>query len=177
MIDEMRDPELRSARDAWQAPSPRPEMHERILRECERELRRPALRWGLAAVAAALVLAGAFGVSRIETRHQSANTETRQTQKPVAPAQVSHPRVQPVARKAVKRAARKPVQPMARFYSLMDAPPPLGDGVLIRVTLPASALQITGLPLSERQVSGNVEADVLIGEDGMARAIRFPDFE
>jgi hypothetical protein len=180
MIDEMRDPELRSLRDAWHAPSPRPEMHERILRECERELRRPGLRWRLAA-AAGLVLLGAFGASQIALKHSSTIPLTRATLNPVAPEpqgrETSHPSVQAVARKTVKRAVRKPKQAVARFFPLMDVPPPLGSGVLIRVIVPASTLLITGLPVGDGQVSGNVEADLLIGEDGIARAIRFPDFE
>ncbi len=48
----------------------------------------------------------------------------------------------------------------------MDAPPPLGDGILVRVIVPASTMRIAGLPLWEGQIEGGVEADLLIGEDG-----------
>ncbi len=49
-----------------------------------------------------------------------------------------------------------------------------GEGAhLIRVELPRTALVRFGLPLNAERVGGRVKADVLIGEDGMARAIRF----
>jgi hypothetical protein len=53
----------------------------------------------------------------------------------------------------------------------------LGDGILVRVTVPPSTLRIAGIPVLDSQMNGSVEADVLIGEDGMARAIRFVGFE
>ena len=43
---------------------------------------------------------------------------------------------------------------------------------LVRVELPRSALASFGLPVSA-EVGGRVKADVLMGEDGTARAIRF----
>jgi len=45
------------------------------------------------------------------------------------------------------------------------------SGRLVRVTLPADAPSYFGLPLRSR--SGPVEADVLLGDDGIARAVRF----
>lgn len=49
-----------------------------------------------------------------------------------------------------------------------------GDGVhMVRVELPRSALARFGLPVNAEQPGGRVKADVLLGEDGMARAIRF----
>lgn len=45
------------------------------------------------------------------------------------------------------------------------------SGRLVRVTLPADAPSYFGLPPRSR--SGPVEADVLLGDDGIARAVRF----
>jgi hypothetical protein len=44
---------------------------------------------------------------------------------------------------------------------------------LVRVELPGSALSEVGLPVSIEAANAPVEADVLLGQDGMARAIRF----
>lgn len=46
-------------------------------------------------------------------------------------------------------------------------------GQLVRVELPRSALVSMGLPLNVESSSERVKADVLLGEDGLARAIRF----
>jgi hypothetical protein len=44
---------------------------------------------------------------------------------------------------------------------------------LVRVELPRSALTSFGIPLDAERTGGRVKADVLLGEDGTARAIRF----
>jgi hypothetical protein len=44
---------------------------------------------------------------------------------------------------------------------------------LVRVELPRSALSSFGIPVNAEQAGGRVKADVLVGEDGTARAIRF----
>jgi len=44
---------------------------------------------------------------------------------------------------------------------------------LVRVELPRSALSSFGIPVNAEQTGGRVKADVLVGEDGTARAIRF----
>lgn len=49
-----------------------------------------------------------------------------------------------------------------------------GDGgQVVRVELPRSALVSLGLPMNVERASERVKADVLVGDDGMARAIRF----
>lgn len=50
---------------------------------------------------------------------------------------------------------------------------PVGDGMVVRVQLPRSAPALVGLPMSGGDASGTVTADVVLGEDGVARAIRF----
>lgn len=49
-----------------------------------------------------------------------------------------------------------------------------GDGgQLVRVELPRSALVRFGLPMNVEHSGERIKADVLMGEDGIARAIRF----
>jgi len=45
---------------------------------------------------------------------------------------------------------------------------------VVRVSLPGSALADLGLPLNEDAEAATITAEVLIAEDGTARAIRFP---
>jgi len=54
-----------------------------------------------------------------------------------------------------------------------DFTEPLERGRLVRVELPRSALAVFGLPMNEDRAWETVQADVVMGEDGMARAIRF----
>jgi hypothetical protein len=49
----------------------------------------------------------------------------------------------------------------------------LDDGQIVRVELPRSALQSFGLPVNTERVGERVKADVLLGHDGVAHAIRF----
>jgi hypothetical protein len=50
----------------------------------------------------------------------------------------------------------------------------MDEAVLVRVTLPAEALLVFGLPINNDWVAGeSVEADVVLGSDGVPSAIRF----
>jgi hypothetical protein len=49
----------------------------------------------------------------------------------------------------------------------------MDDGQIVRVELPRSALQSFGLPMNAERAGERVKADVLLGYDGVARAIRF----
>lgn len=61
------------------------------------------------------------------------------------------------------------------FIPLMQGAPyqPADGSHLVRVELPRSALASFGLPVGAESPGGRVKADVLLGEDGIARAIRF----
>jgi hypothetical protein len=50
---------------------------------------------------------------------------------------------------------------------------PMESGELIRVQMPRSALVRFGLPVNVERADVPVKADLLVGEDGLARAIRF----
>lgn len=50
---------------------------------------------------------------------------------------------------------------------------PLEQPVIVRVDIPVSQLGIMGMPLPLRGAKGDVRADLLIGQDGVARAVRF----
>ena len=50
---------------------------------------------------------------------------------------------------------------------------PIDSGSLVRVELPRSALESFGLPMNMERAGERIKADVLVGSDGPARAIRF----
>jgi hypothetical protein len=49
----------------------------------------------------------------------------------------------------------------------------LDEGQVVRIELPRSALQSLGLPMNVERTGERIKADVLLGHDGIARAIRF----
>lgn len=130
-------------------------------------------RWvwsGLAAVAAAAMAI----VVLIPKEKKSAPPEVRL-------AHIDVPRV-PIARAnrpaAAKRRSAKPAERtevVTRFYPLPEADTlvPLEYGAVVRVQLPRSALRVVGLPVNEDRLSERIQADVLLGQDGLARAVRF----
>jgi hypothetical protein len=74
-------------------------------------------------------------------------------------------------------AAKAPeTESVTEFIPLVAGAPgatPLESGQLVRVQLPRAALAPLGLPLNAERGNEPVKADVLLGNDGLARAIRF----
>ena len=54
-----------------------------------------------------------------------------------------------------------------------DPAEPVDSPILVRVKLPRAALVRFGLPMNQERSSEFVKADVVLGHDGLARAIRF----
>jgi hypothetical protein len=50
---------------------------------------------------------------------------------------------------------------------------PMESGHLMRVRMPRSALVWAGLPVNGERMTESIQADVIFGEDGVPRAIRF----
>jgi hypothetical protein len=80
-----------------------------------------------------------------------------------------------IAKAAPPRVVRRkqPQEIVTEFYPLMEDPPPFERGELLRVSLPAAAMRSVGVPVSEDRLTELVQADVLVGQEGLARAIRF----
>ena len=83
-----------------------------------------------------------------------------------------------VAGARVQKAGGLPVpeEVATDFFPLMDVAPPFGRGEIVRITVPAAAMQSVGLPVREERLGEPIQADVLLGEEGMPRAIRFVNF-
>ncbi|HME10137.1 MAG TPA: hypothetical protein VKG25_23995 [Bryobacteraceae bacterium] len=81
------------------------------------------------------------------------------------------PTVAPVRHRTIKRAE----EIATSYYPLPGAdslPSPDAEAV-VRMVVPRSALQLVGFPLTEEPRPEFVRADVVFGQDGVARAIRF----
>jgi len=66
---------------------------------------------------------------------------------------------------------------VTEFFPLIDSAPPFERGQMLRVQLPAAAMRTVGLPVGEDHLADPIQADVLVGEEGMPRAIRFVGFD
>lgn len=148
--------------------------------------------WMLAAAAALLLVCGlaAYRLLVRSPRPEPFASATAPVLRQTAAAAESKP---PAAMPAA-RPARRPRAPFIReemtlfadegegagevttdFLTLdySEHPAPMESGQLIRVQLPRAALARFGLPVNPERADVPVKADLLVGEDGFARAIRF----
>ena|SRR5688572_12183227 len=129
-----------------------PDVEKRLLSELRAisRARRHRTWLGVSSVAAALLLGIALYVWRIGNGQPSDTVQS-----PSAPEQV-------IAEVATE------------FLPLPYSHVPMNTGSTVRIEVPATALVSFGLaPRDFREGDGTVQADVLIGEDGLARAVRF----
>lgn len=82
---------------------------------------------------------------------------------------------QPKKRVGIRRAPTTEDEDANRFYPLVeeDELVPLESGQIVRVEVPLSALVALGMPVTVESINQSVQADLLLGQDGLARAIRF----
>lgn len=129
-----------------------PDVQKRLLSELRAVTRARRHRtWlGVSSVAAALLLAIALYVFRIGNGQPSDTVQT-----PSAP------------EAAIAEVATE-------FLPLLYYHLPMNTGSTVRIEVPATALVAFGLaPTDFQEGHGTVQADVLVGEDGLARAVRF----
>jgi hypothetical protein len=132
-----------------------------------RRFRRVAISMATSAAAAALLLT----VSHSRMPETSAPV-VAVDRPPALPPPVAVAAHEPVARK-ITSPPKEPEEIATDFYPLMVSAPPLERGLLVRVTVPASTMRAVGLKIGDDHLSDPVEADVLVGQDDLARAIRF----
>ena len=115
--------------------------------------RMPGLAW-VAALAATL----AIGVIMIRDRHQPA-----------------HLAAQNLESAALESADGLEGATDDGFVPLPGAAqlPPAEDVDLVRVELPRSAMRQIGIEVSPERASEKIQADVMVGADGLARSVRF----
>jgi hypothetical protein len=180
-------PELRNAlralAEADRGLEARPEVEVRLRSAFRKKQRKafvgnvwPAV-WAIAAGAVLAVgLWYARGTKQVEAP-QVANSTPVVVDLPVAPAPARH-----VEQAHVEQVASRPIAPREQhvqqqeiatdFFPLVDFAPPMDNGELVRVSLPASAMRQVGLPVREDRMADLVQADVVMN-NGLATAIRF----
>lgn len=162
-----------SEHDASREASPEVEnrLHVQFRSRRRRRAWRQAAVWG--SVAAAMVVF--FFVTNRRTPAPAPVREVVRQAVVVQPE--TAPAVVPKIARRVRRPVARPHEVVTDFFPLMDPAPPFERGQLLRVELPASAMQMVGLPVREERLADSVQADVLVGEEGLPRAIRFVGFE
>ncbi|HEX8494622.1 MAG TPA: hypothetical protein VF658_17380 [Pyrinomonadaceae bacterium] len=114
--------------------------------------------------------------SRIDDRVASQPTISPRTiNRPPFSANYTTASNQAVRRPRAAQASQAEAEIMTDFMPLTygAAMSPNEGGQLVRVELPRSALATLGLPMNVDNAQERVKADVLLGHDGLARAIRF----
>lgn len=144
--------------------------------------RKPALirkwAWVPATIAASLMAAVAWRVSTpavVYTPPQpvvSAVVEPKAHEAKAAPPQVIHAKapVRPKSRRTAKTPQQQRQQPPEMFVGIPYAPEfsAYDGGQVVRMNMPAASVRQLGLQVA----ADRVQADVLFGNDGIARAIR-----
>ena len=54
-------------------------------------------------------------------------------------------------------------------------PQDVDDSAIVRVGMQRGALSALGLPVNEERVSDWIQVDLLVGEDGLPKAVRLPE--
>ena len=170
--------EYRLAIDALKAEKAPAGVEEKVLVTFRRQRTVRTLRiWSVAAVAAALLVV--IGARREDPAYlappppMSASMLAPMLASMAAPPRVAVTKM-PVAR--VGHGSRKRTEEIATpYYPLPGADwlPSPGAEAVVRVVVPRSALQMVGFPLTETVGPEFVRADMVFGQDGVARAIRF----
>jgi hypothetical protein len=142
---------------------------------------RNGLTWSLA-LAAVLIVVVFVGMR--DKQHpappRAKEVATRPPQLAVAdPLPEEAPAAVPVrqARRIAPKSDPQSREVVTEFFPLLDVALPFERGELLRVTVPASTLRKVGLPVAENRLADRVYADVLVGNEGLARAIRFVSYE
>jgi anti-sigma factor RsiW len=129
------------------------------------QFRRQNRRRNLMAWAPAFSVAAAAGIALLLWSHSG------QTKPVVPPAIVA---ANTVAAHPVVAAAAADEEADASFYPLPEAEalPAVETAMVVRVQLPVSSLQLMGVPVDDGRADASVQAELLLGQDGLARAVR-----
>lgn len=155
----------------------------------ERQKPSQSRRAWMAAVIAGAIAAGLILAAVITVRRPEEPKPNVVVVKEVLPAPAAVPVVAPVYREVKRRPLRTlrasvrkppntktaaaPREIMTDFIPIIYDPHPIERGRIVRIRLPRTALAAFGLPVNEQQAEQPIRADVLLGEDGLARAVRF----
>jgi len=149
---------------------------------------RNGLGWSLAAAAALTIffVAGSHKRPKPVAPAPIPRQLVASVRAPAEVAAVPAPKqTRPVRRKLVEQPIEQPIErpieqqheTVTQFFPLLDVAPPFERGELVRMMVPASTMRKVGLPVNQDRLADPVYADVLVGQEGLARAIRFVSYE
>jgi hypothetical protein len=180
---------LKEAADEMRDLRPSPEVDRRVLAAFRSRPPVPyeatRLRWRFAAAAGvpiAILLAGIFlstdrGVPEGISRRAATDSAGVQPETVAAPPGVGRAAdgLEPDPREAERRRQIAETDLVTDYFALTSCPEMrcLEEVQRFRVRLPESSMAYFGLPVSEDAASNRIDADVLVGPDGVARAVRF----
>lgn len=162
--------ELREDRRSAGAP---PAVEAAVLAEFRRTRRKTRVAWWVWLVPAAAAAAVVMLMRPEPVSAPPAPVAAVKIQPPAIVEEVRPPAViLPVRKAAPKRPTPREVY--TAFHAVPGGDPfaPFDRGQMVRVQLPRTAMSYFGLPVNPAR-GELVKADVVLGEDGMARAIRF----
>ena len=102
-----------------------------------------------------------------------AGSESSPARAPKVVSSVVRPSTLAVPPKVAPAPEAQAAETVTDFFPLLDPAPPFERGEILRVNVPASVMRTVGLPVREERMSDRVQADILVGEEGLPRAIRF----
>ena len=123
--------------------------------------------WALAAAAVLLASVNWWNWRLAQTQHSSVsagNNVTTKSPAPVSPATDTADEATLVADNA------------AGDFTLLPGslPQEVDDSAIVRVGMQRGALSALGLPVNEERVSDWIQVDLLVGQDGLPKAVRLP---
>ena len=82
-------------------------------------------------------------------------------------------RFKPPVREVVPVANASNQEVYTEFFPLEEGPISIDRGSVVRVRVPRSAMFRVGLPVNMNRLNDSIQADLVLSEDGIARAVRF----
>ena len=166
---------LKALREADRECEAGPQVEARLMQAVAR--RRAAVRarkvWIRGSVAAVAAAAAGFVLL-----HARRSEPIPQELRPVITVSVvALPAAVPSEPRPARVRPKAPKEVTTRFYPLMELAPAFERGELVRMTVPASTMSDFGLFVNASHRDDAVQADVLIGQEGLARAIRFVSYQ
>ena len=151
-----------------------PELEARLTAAFRRESqKRKLLRWIPVIAATAAAAAVLTMLVRVPSTPPPPTAITHKIAPPeltVATAVAAPPR-----RPRPPRRQQPPAEVATGFFTLPEARdlPPVESETVVRVQLPRYTMRLVGLPVNEERANERIRADMVLGQDGIARAVRF----
>jgi hypothetical protein len=166
---------LKALRDADAHVEAGPQVEVRLMQAVRRRrVRRVWIGGGVAALAAAAAVVVLLHARRAEPIPQVPPPSVVAVAAEPAPPVVEVP---PAPRPAPRPKVWNLHEVDTDFYPLMESAPAFERGELVRVMVPASTMRDVGLFVNASHADDTVQADVLVGQEGLARAIRFVSYQ